>query len=138
MNIVYIIAESLQLAGALVLFQNFWGGKLQDAVIRTLEREEARIHWETLHENKSSVTYTTDEQQSAAVKVLRNRFAFIYIAVGYAAGIIGEQGNKCVDFIAILVTASLLGTICILGSRTIAKNKFKTEKTVVKSEKYSK
>ena len=135
MEIVYIMAISLQLAGAIVLIENFWGGKLQEATIKALAGEEAKLHWcEVLEGNKTVVTYSPKETQAAATKVLRNRFAFMYIATGYVTGVIGDRGDKLIDFVAIIVVSVGLWLLCRCGTEAIAKYKFNDVLKVVSED----
>ena len=133
-EVVYIIAVALQLAGALVLIRSFENIKLKNAVAKELNESETAIHWNNHEDDGStSVTYSPEEQQKAAVRVIQNRIAFIYIAVGYAAGVIGDRGNKCVDFFAVLVLGAVFMALCGLIAKSISKRRFSKPMKVVDS-----
>lgn len=121
---IYIMAISLQLAGALVLVVNFWNGKLKNTVAKGLKDEESVLHWIEVDEDSQSITYSPEEQQKVANRVLRNRFAFIYIAIGYLLGVIGDRGDKVIDFFAVIVFGVAFIILCWAISYIFAKKKF--------------
>ena len=132
-EVIYIIAISLQLAGALVLIRSFGKLKLTESTKVASVENEPNMHWSRLEDGGiETVTYSAEELQKTAINVLQNRFAFCFIAIGYLLGIFGEVGNKCWDAIAVIAMAFILFILCRFATKAYAKHRFnKDEKVVV-------
>lgn len=104
-NWYYIMAVSLQVAGALLLTLKFWGNT---------EKKVFSMYYQNTNNDpviESKITLKKDELQKCAVKIYMNRVTFIYIVLGYIVGVFGEitlNCRGCIAFSIIATTAVLL------------------------------
>ena len=82
---IYILAVSLQLAGAELLIWNYWSKP-----IKQLKREELS---KENHVEGSVLIINSKSEDKIAKNIWLNRFAFVMIVLGYVAGIFGDLQN---------------------------------------------
>jgi hypothetical protein len=96
-NILYILAISFQLAGALLLICHYMGNTKkqikdsyfsQDAIVKT---------------ENGKVKLRKEKVRTKAAEIYINRIAFGYIAIGYFLGIFGEIEDKSRGLIVFLI-----------------------------------
>lgn len=95
--LVYILAISLQLAGAELLIVNYWRLPLKQLIEIELNKQPHVGEEET-------ILYTGGESElEISRNILLNRFAFVFIALGYLFGVFGDMQDYCRWFIAFWV-----------------------------------
>lgn len=92
-GIIYVIAISLQLAGAELLILNYWSKPIEK-----LKKEEID---KGIHFDGDAVFLGYRPENEITKNILLNRWAFIMIAIGYLVGIFGDLHN-CSKWIALL------------------------------------
>lgn len=90
---IYVLAISLQLAGAELLILNYWSKPIE-----SLKKEEIK---KGIHFDGDTVFLGYRSENEITNNILLNRWAFIMIAVGYLVGIFGDLQN-CSKWIALL------------------------------------
>lgn len=102
---IYILAISLQLAGAELLIMSYWSkpiAKLQEEELN----KEAHIDGETIVLDSRTKTEIVGN-------IWLNRFAFLMIAIGYVVGIFGGLQNCCKWFVAFWVLVVSVEMACV-------------------------
>lgn len=122
--VLYIVAISFQLTGAIFLISNFLPTKTQ--IIHETAKDEAALHWGELKENgQTKITYTAGELSKGAETACQNFYALILIILGYLLGVFGEIGDKLCSLIMIVVLSTILIAvgkgICALIARKMFK-----------------
>lgn len=67
--IIYIVAISFQLTGAVFLISNFWPNKI--SVVNDMAEYEANMHWGEMNDGKCTSTYSAEELNKQAEKNYR-------------------------------------------------------------------
>jgi len=132
-EIIFIIAISLQLAGALVLIESLGLRSLKKEVwLRAkYQGEHSGIYIiNIIDDGRRVVEIGSEELRDIATKVIRNRTMFAYIAIGYLLSIYGETGDHNRDLISIIVLSILLFILCRFGSTWIAKRKYPQDEQI--------
>lgn len=84
-GIIYIIAISLQLAGAELLIMNYWSKPIEKLKKEELEKE--------VHVDEETLFLGGRSENEIMKNIWLNRFAFLMIAFGYVVGIFGDLQN---------------------------------------------
>lgn len=93
---IYILAISLQLAGAELLIVNYWRLPLKQLVEIELNKQP--------HVKDESTFCTGGENETQISRnILLNRSAFIFIAIGYILGVFGDMQDYCRWFVVFWV-----------------------------------
>ena len=82
---IYILAVSLQLAGAELLIWNYWSKPIKQLKSEGLDKEN--------HVEGSVLILNSKSEDEIGKNIWLNRFAFVMIALGYVAGIFGDLQN---------------------------------------------
>lgn len=116
-EILYIIAISTQLSGAILLIVQFWSIRIRKGIEEN-KKKETHVEDGNLILAKTQPTpfeYTNN--------VWHNRFAFILIALGYLVGIFGsiENTSKIKIMIWVIISSVILVTFLVLIAKKLAK-----------------
>lgn len=117
-EIIYIIAVSFQVSGALLLIVQFWCIKIKKGIEEN-KKKETHVEGETLVLGKTQPTsfeYTNN--------VWLNRFAFVLIALGYLLGVFGniEMSNRFFILFWIILSSSFLVALFVSISKKLGKS----------------
>lgn len=96
---IYILAVSLQLAGAELLIWNYWSKPIKQLKSEELSKEN--------HVEGSVLIINSKSEDEIGENIWLNRFAFVMIALGYVAGIFEDLQNcsrLCVAFCEIVLS----------------------------------
>lgn len=129
-NVLYILAISLQLAGALILICHYMRNTekqikdsyfCQDAIVET---------------ENGKVKLRKEKVRIKAAEIYINRFAFGYIAIGYFFGIFGdiEDRNRGLIVFLIAIMTILLMAIGLRCQRRMANKKFQNDLEIDENE----
>lgn len=94
--LVYILASSLQLAGAELLIVNYWRLPLKQLV-------EIELNKQPHVKDESTFCLGGENEPEISRNILLNRFAFVFIALGYLFGVFGDMQDYCRWFVAFWV-----------------------------------
>lgn len=113
---IYVMAISLQLAGAVMLIVSYWFVSIKKQ-LDLLNKKKTRLENETLIIGQTQPSNTEFVQQ-----ICQNRIAFIYIAIGYLVGIFGNlnDARRITILLLVLVIAFVFTIIGLLISRKIS------------------
>lgn len=92
-GIIYIVAISLQLAGAELLIMNYWSKPIEKLKKEELDKE--------VHIDGGTLFLGGRSENEIMKNIWLNRFAFLMIAFGYVVGIFGDLSN-CSKWIVLL------------------------------------
>ena len=116
-ELLYVLAVSLQLSGALLLILRYWLQSVKDQVTESREKE-SRVEDSLLilGQTQPSVSELTEN-------IWLNRFAFVCLFLGYLLGVWGEimSSSKTLIFIWILCATLVITFVLFFGSRIIAR-----------------
>lgn len=134
-NIVYILAISLQMAGALLLIISFWG-KTRQRIIDGYFSGHV-LGW---IEDDDCVTITRDDLISCVCRIYDNRAAFVFIAIGYVLGVLSNSYscNKWIMALCVIISSVLFVLVEKFFACLIAKKIYKSEMKVSRGELLSK
>lgn len=124
----YLSAIAFQLSGALLLIIKYWF-KSVDKQLAQLEHKRTHIEGETLHIEKS-----LPANNELVEEIWINRFAFLYLAVGYVISIWGNTNDECrlmSAFLVLIITIILVVT----GKRIAHKASSKYEEGLTNESK---
>lgn len=104
-TVIYIIAISLQLAGAVILIINYCRNTHNQIIDRYFPGSNL-----VERDNKDNIVLEKERVQEVVREIFMNRCAFFYIGAGYIVGIYGEAGktNKCIISILVIIGSFLL------------------------------
>lgn len=117
-GVVYIIAISLQLAGAELLIMNYWSKPISKLRKEELDKET--------HVDGEALVLGGRSENEIEQNIWLNRFAFLMIAIGYIVGIFGDLQNCCKWFVAFWVLVVSVIFACV--SNVVATRKMKKER----------
>ena len=125
----YIIAISLQVSGALLLLIKYLSTKKENLIIR-FKGNGIIIK----NNNTNEITFDKEAFRKLYENTLINRWAFGYIFFGYLIGVFGSIDNNCnkekvIAFVAILLLTIMLTIIIKSGIEKYSKKQcFEVEK----------
>lgn len=90
---IYILAISFQLAGAELLIVNYWRLPLEQLV-------EIELNKQPHVKDESTFCLGGENKLEISRNILLNRFAFVFIALGYLFGVFGDMQDYCRWFVA--------------------------------------
>lgn len=107
-TVIYIIAISLQLAGAVILIINYCRNTHNQIIDRYFPGSNL-----VERDNKDNIVLEKERVQEVVREIFMNRCAFFYIGAGYIVGIYGEAGktNKCIISILVIIGSFLLNSV---------------------------
>jgi hypothetical protein len=120
-TLLYILAQSMQVAGAEILIWDYW--KIHDPV----KRAELELETESDYGDLDSDT-TNDDLFVRVQHIIINRMAFVCIAIGYLMAIVGDIShiaNRWIVLGFVLVVSFVLMFILLLVSKITSKNRIK-------------
>lgn len=118
-EIIYIIAISFQVSGALLLVVQFWCISIKKGIEEN-KKKETHLEGNTIVMGRTQPTpfeYTKN--------VWLNRFAFVLIAMGYLLGVFGsiEISNRFTILFWIVLSSSILVALFAFISNILGKAK---------------
>lgn len=125
---IYILAISLQVAGAICLIINYWGNVKEKVIMTYYAGGEI-----PKAQDNNMVRLKRERLQSCAKDIYMNRFAFICIAIGYGLGLYGEiteNTNKLNALLAIILFCILIICIGCSISGLVSKKVYKEDMEV--------
>ena len=112
-ELIYVVAISLQLAGAVLLINKYWEKKLQKQV-DALWLKQNHMTGKTIHIGDAAPTNV-----EYALEVILSRIAFVYLALGYLLGVCGERGMILRDMGFVVIVSFIL---VMVGKNEAKKN----------------
>lgn len=128
--LLYILAISFQLAGALLILFFSTSTKRDDIIRRFIVKGFIIKQGDTIDYDKSALL---EEYKSAYL----SRLAFLYISVGYILGIWGEisnYSNKFIVFLLIIISTAVIMAISYFGISKFVKKRKKVNVDITISE----
>lgn len=125
---IYIVAISLQVSGAICLIINYWGNVTKKVILIYYAGGE-----DPKAQDNDMVRLKNERLQTCAQDIYMNRFAFIYIVLGYGFGLFGEitkNSNKLYVLFAIILLCIILVCIGRGISVWVSKKKYKKDMDV--------
>lgn len=106
-GVIYIISMVLQLSGAVLLIANYWSKRIDEYILLEINKEHNDDCGSIDDDEQPQIT--KDDYKNLAQQVCYNRFAFIYIALGYILSPIADNClEKCCEVFQIIVFSFLL------------------------------
>ena len=129
--IVYIVAISLQLSGAILLLINAISTKRESLITNF-----SNCNFLSRDGNTHEISYNKNAFKKICETAYLNKFAFAFIASGYFAGIWGEIGdsNKCCIAICVELCTAILIFIAYFVVYLIAKYSKKVNAPITNEE----
>lgn len=123
-TVIYIIAISLQLAGAVILIINYCRNTHNQIIDRYFPGSNL-----VERDNKDNIVLEKERVQEVVREIFMNRCAFFYIGAGYIVGIYGEAGktNKCIISILVIIGSFLLIVLGEIILNGIVKKRYKED-----------
>ena len=102
LEIIYILAISLQVTGAVLLIIKYWE--------KTIKKHLDDLYKKQNHVKDGGlyIGNAAPSDYEYTYEIVISRMAFIYLAIGYLTGVIGEKGNWQIDLPAIAVLTFLI------------------------------
>ena len=123
-TVIYTIAISLQLAGAVILIINYCRNTHNQIIDRYFPGSNL-----VERDNKDNIVLEKERVQEVVREIFMNRCAFFYIGAGYIVGIYGEAGktNKCIISILVIIGSFLLIVLGEIILNGIVKKRYKED-----------
>lgn len=123
-TVIYIIAISLQLAGAVILIINYCRNTHDQIIDRYFPGSNL-----VERDKKDNIVLEKERVQEVVREIYMNRCAFGYIGAGYIVGIYGEAGkmNKCIISLLVIIGNFLLIALGQIIINSIIKHRYKED-----------
>ena len=107
-SFVFILSASLQAAGALVLMVSFWNN---------IYHETLKVIFPSIliayRDNDNNVVIKKRELYKASKHIYLNRCAFVYLALGYILGVLGN--NDTFGWCTIMLLLTIMGLLILFS-----------------------
>ncbi len=122
--VLFILALSFQISGAILLIIKYWG-KTRQRIINEYYPGTGIAS----NDGENNAVLDANRVRECATGIYANRMAFVFIAIGYALSIFGEKGNagNIVVLFSTAVTTTILVIIEGKASKLIAKKLYQED-----------
>lgn len=122
--LVYVLASSFQIAGAIILIMKYWGNTKQRVI-----NEYYPGTGIASNDGDNNAVLEVTHVRDCVIEIYANRVAFINIAIGYTMSIFGEKGTvkNIYIFLSVIGFSGLLIGIEKMVAKLIARIRYKED-----------